>query len=176
MIQINTIQIKPSRFWLIVVYITPSGLILSREAFHSGKYSREGKEPSLFLYFCIKDNKLHLFVCFSWHFHYIRIELRMERWTEIYSFRYGIKNKLEVEMHNILSRAQFDEWRHLERTIDDLKEEEQRISDYYECLIECDSLNQQECKRVCRKILDPWVLSKRSSSGGWWQPPFFVLK
>ena len=58
-------------------------------------------------------------------------------------------------MHNILSRAQFDEWRHLERTIDDLKEEEQRISDYYECLIECDILKQQECKKVCRKILDP---------------------
>lgn len=57
-------------------------------------------------------------------------------------------------MHNLLSRAQFDEWRHLEDTIDDLNLEEQRISDYYECLIECDSLNQPECKRVCRKILD----------------------
>jgi hypothetical protein len=58
-------------------------------------------------------------------------------------------------MHNLLSRAQLDEWRHLERTIDDLEYEEQRISDYYECLIECDVLNQTECKRVCRKILDP---------------------
>ncbi len=37
-------------------------------------------------------------------------------------------------MHNLLSRAQLDEWRHLERTIDDLEYEEQRISDYYECL------------------------------------------
>ena len=36
-------------------------------------------------------------------------------------------------MHNLLSRAQFDEWRHLEDTIDDLNLEEQRISDYYEC-------------------------------------------
>lgn len=57
-------------------------------------------------------------------------------------------------MHNLLSRAQFDEWRHLERTIDDLREDEQKISDYYECLIECDVLRQQECKKVCRKILN----------------------
>ena len=42
-----------------------SGLILSHEVIHSGKYLREGEEPSLFLYFCIKDNKLHLFVCIS---------------------------------------------------------------------------------------------------------------
>ena len=57
-------------------------------------------------------------------------------------------------MHNLLSRAQFDEWRHLERTIDDLREDEQKISDYYECLIECDILRQQECKKVCKKILN----------------------
>lgn len=57
-------------------------------------------------------------------------------------------------MHNLLSRAQFDEWRHLENTVNNLNLEEQRISDYYECLIECDSLNQNVCKRVCRKILD----------------------
>ena len=57
-------------------------------------------------------------------------------------------------MHNLLSRAQFGEWRHLERTIDDLREDEQKISDYYECLIECDILRQQECKKVCKKILN----------------------
>jgi len=57
-------------------------------------------------------------------------------------------------MHNLLSRAQLDDWRHFEKTLDDLAIEEQRISDYYECLIECDALNQNECKRICRSILD----------------------
>jgi hypothetical protein len=55
-------------------------------------------------------------------------------------------------MHNILSRAQFDEWRHFENTIDELEVENQKINDYYECLIECDALNQNECKRICRRI------------------------
>ena len=55
-------------------------------------------------------------------------------------------------MHNILSRSQFDEWRHFEDTIDELEDENQRINDYYECLIECDALNQNECKRICRRI------------------------
>ena len=56
-------------------------------------------------------------------------------------------------MHNLLSRAQLDEWRHLENTIDNLALENQKISDYYECLIECDALGQTACKRVCRGIL-----------------------
>jgi hypothetical protein len=55
-------------------------------------------------------------------------------------------------MHNILSRAQFDEWRHFEDTIDELEAENQKINDYYECLIECDALNQNQCKRICRRI------------------------
>lgn len=55
-------------------------------------------------------------------------------------------------MHNILSRAQFDEWRHFENTIDELEVENQKINDYYECLIECDALNQNECKRICRRM------------------------
>ena len=55
-------------------------------------------------------------------------------------------------MHNILSRAQFDEWRHFENTLDELEAENQKINDYYECLIECDALNQNECKRICRRI------------------------
>lgn len=56
-------------------------------------------------------------------------------------------------MHNLLSRNQLDEWRHLENTIKDLEVENQKLDDYYECLIECDSLNANECKRVCRYIL-----------------------
>jgi hypothetical protein len=61
---------------------------------------------------------------------------------------------MEVKMHNLLSRAQLDEWRHLEDTLDEFAIEEQKISDYYECLIECDIQNQSQCKRICRSILD----------------------
>jgi hypothetical protein len=57
-------------------------------------------------------------------------------------------------MHNLLSRAQFNEWRHLEQTIDEFESEHDKINDYYECIIECDSLNQNECKRTCRRLLD----------------------
>jgi hypothetical protein len=56
-------------------------------------------------------------------------------------------------MHNLLSRAQLDEWRHLEQTIDELESETQKINDYYECLIECDSRNQTECKKICKVLL-----------------------
>jgi len=56
-------------------------------------------------------------------------------------------------MHNLLSRAQLDEWRHFEDTLDDLSIENQKLNDYYECLIECDTLNAASCKRICRRIL-----------------------
>ena len=72
-------------------------------------------------------------------------------------------------MHNLLSRSQLDEWRHfedtieeieledqlrsIERKISDIENENQKLNDYYECLIECDALNQHECKRICRRIL-----------------------
>lgn len=72
-------------------------------------------------------------------------------------------------MHNLLSRSQLDEWRHfedtveeieledqlrsIERKITDIENENEKLNDYYECLIECDALNQHECKRICRRIL-----------------------
>ena len=56
-------------------------------------------------------------------------------------------------MHNILSRGQLDEWRHFEKTIHDLEIENQNINDYYECLIECDAIGNNSCKKICRKIL-----------------------
>jgi len=59
----------------------------------------------------------------------------------------------EVIMHNILSRNQLDEWRHFEDTVDSLALEDERLSDYYECLIECDTYNQAQCKRICREVL-----------------------
>mgnify|MGYP007101021981 CR=1 FL=1 len=56
-------------------------------------------------------------------------------------------------MHNLLSRSQLDEWRHFEKTLDEIAIENQKINDYYECLIECDLQNQRHCKSVCRSIL-----------------------
>ena len=57
-------------------------------------------------------------------------------------------------MHNLLSRSQLGEWTHFTNTIDNLEVENQKLNDYYECLIECDALAQYECKKVCRHILE----------------------
>ena len=40
-----------------------------------------------------------------------------------------------------------------EQTLDDLEIENQKLNDYYECLIECDALDQTQCKRICRNLL-----------------------
>jgi len=56
-------------------------------------------------------------------------------------------------MHNLLTRNQLDQWRHFEQTIDDLEIENQKLNDYYECLIECDALDQSQCKRICKILL-----------------------
>lgn len=72
-------------------------------------------------------------------------------------------------MHNLLSRSQLNEWRYREKTVEemqlknqwrnldnklsDLETESDRLNDYYECLIECDALNQHVCKRICKNIL-----------------------
>lgn len=56
-------------------------------------------------------------------------------------------------MHNLMSRNQLDEWRHFEKTVNELEDELNLINDYYECLIECDDA-QSICKRICRHILE----------------------
>lgn len=56
-------------------------------------------------------------------------------------------------MHSLLNRNQLDEWRHFEQTLDNLEIEQQKLNDYYTCLIECDALNQTQCKRICKSIL-----------------------
>ena len=56
-------------------------------------------------------------------------------------------------MHNITSRNQLDEWRHFEQTVDEFEIENQKLNDYYECLIECDLTNQSHCKRICKRLL-----------------------
>ena len=60
---------------------------------------------------------------------------------------------MEVIMHNLMSRNQLNEWRHFEKTVNELEEELNLINDYYECLIECDD-SQSICKRICRHILE----------------------
>ena len=55
-------------------------------------------------------------------------------------------------MHNLISRNQLDEWRHFEDTIDEFELENQKLNDYYECLIECDAIGQHVCKSVCKRI------------------------
>lgn len=72
-------------------------------------------------------------------------------------------------MHNLISRAQLQEWNHVETSIEGFDETE-KINDYYECLIECDSLNQNQCKRICKEIL------MQIRSLGSCRSPFFVLK
>lgn len=55
-------------------------------------------------------------------------------------------------MHNLLPRAQMDEWRHFESTVNQAEEEMMAINDYYECLIECND-DQSACKRICKSVL-----------------------
>jgi hypothetical protein len=56
-------------------------------------------------------------------------------------------------MHALLSSNQLGEWKHFQQTIDDLESENEKLDDYYECLIECDVLDQAHCKRICKRIL-----------------------
>ena len=56
-------------------------------------------------------------------------------------------------MHNVLSRSQLDEWRHFEDPVDSFELENQKLNDYYECLIESELLQQHEGKKICKHIL-----------------------
>ena len=57
-------------------------------------------------------------------------------------------------MHNVLSRSQLDEWRHFEDTVDSFRQQEnQKLNDYYECLIESTLSKDHEGKKICKKIL-----------------------
>jgi hypothetical protein len=50
-------------------------------------------------------------------------------------------------MHNLISHGQLDGWQH-----NHYRSHDEQLDDYYECLIECDT-QQNECKRICREIL-----------------------
>jgi len=49
-------------------------------------------------------------------------------------------------MHNLIPRSELDGWQHHN------KSDNEMLDDYFECLVECDS-QQNECKRICREIL-----------------------
>ena len=50
-------------------------------------------------------------------------------------------------MHNLIPHSQLDGWQH-----NHFQSHDDMLDDYYECLIECDT-HQNECKRICREIL-----------------------
>ena len=56
-------------------------------------------------------------------------------------------------MHNLLSHAQLNGWKRFDDTLNKLSVENEKLDDYYECLIECDSLKTSECRRICKELL-----------------------
>ena len=59
-------------------------------------------------------------------------------------------------MHNLISYNQLAGWKEsfaeISETIGKGMEESELITDYYDCLIECDD-DQSVCKRICREVL-----------------------
>jgi hypothetical protein len=58
-------------------------------------------------------------------------------------------------MHNLLHFNQLAGWKKTIKNVEKLESisaETERINDYYNCLIECDS-NQSICKRICKEVL-----------------------
>jgi hypothetical protein len=54
---------------------------------------------------------------------------------------------MEVIMHNLISYNQLAYWHQTEK-----EEKDTVISDYFQCITECDD-DTQTCKRICRHIL-----------------------
>ena len=54
-----------------------------------------------------------------------------------------------MHMHNLMSYNQLAEWNHMDHAF---SSDDQKLNDYYECLIECAD-DQSSCKRVCKEIL-----------------------
>lgn len=53
--------------------------------------------------------------------------------------------------HNLLSQNQLADW-HVSDDTDHVQEMDEKINDYYDCLIECED-ETSSCKRICREIL-----------------------
>ena len=56
-------------------------------------------------------------------------------------------------MNNILSHQQLDGWRRFDTRLQELSDENDKLDDYFECIIECDVLKSTDCKRICRSVL-----------------------
>jgi hypothetical protein len=57
-------------------------------------------------------------------------------------------------MHNLLSYAQLNGWRHFDDTLNELSDENDKLDDYFECIIDCDEMrSSSSCKRICKEIL-----------------------
>ena len=54
-----------------------------------------------------------------------------------------------------MSHNQMAEWIHHEDSLDSLtfNDTDQRMDDYFDCLIDCDDNANQSCRRVCSDIL-----------------------
>jgi len=57
---------------------------------------------------------------------------------------------VEVIMHNLISFNQLAYWHNMDSY--DRENENDLISEYFECLTDCDE-DTQTCRQVCRKIL-----------------------
>jgi hypothetical protein len=56
-------------------------------------------------------------------------------------------------MHSIMSQNQLAGWNsHTDIPLEVKDDQDAKIDDYYECLIECED-DQSSCKRVCKEIL-----------------------
>jgi hypothetical protein len=50
--------------------------------------------------------------------------------------------------HNLMSQNQLADW----HVSDEVLEMDEKINDYYDCLIECED-EASSCKRICKEIL-----------------------
>ena len=55
-------------------------------------------------------------------------------------------------MHNLISYNQLAGWTQFEKTVDECNEQNDKINDYFDCLIECDE-NYGVCQRICVNLL-----------------------
>ena len=56
-------------------------------------------------------------------------------------------------MHNLLSYAQLNGWRHFDDTLNELSDENDKLDDYFECIIECRD-GDKTCALECRALLE----------------------
>ena len=56
-------------------------------------------------------------------------------------------------MHNLLSYTQLNGWRHFDDTLNELSDENDKLDDYFECIIECRD-GDKTCALECRALLE----------------------